>query len=73
MDSGTEKSVLWKHTQEKHQGIIPNFTCNVTGLFQGDPMLRQISESVRINREEASNLMNTKTEWNFLNLPRAKF
>jgi len=73
MDLHNEKSVLWKHAQEKHQEVIPNFTCNITEIFQRDAMLRQIIEAVTINKEKPQNIMNTKSEWNFVNLPPSKF
>ncbi|KAK3753663.1 hypothetical protein QZH41_010139 [Actinostola sp. cb2023] len=38
-----------------------------------DAMLRQISESVRISREKPEELINNKTEWNYVHIPRASF
>ena len=69
MDSKKEGSVLWKHAKEKHQGTVPNYTCNVTHLFQRDALLRQVSEAVQINKVRPE--MNTKNEWNYINIPRA--
>jgi len=46
---------------------------SVTGVFHGDPMLRQITESVRISRERPDRLMNNKTEWNYARVPHAVF
>ena len=34
-----------------------------------DAMLRQISEAVRINREGKKNVMNSKSKWNYVNVP----
>ena len=33
-------------------------------------MMRQIAESVRINRVAKGSLINTKNEWNYIKLPR---
>ena len=70
LDSKNERSVMWKHAKEEHQGRIPDFTCSVVERFLKDSLLRQVSESVRINREKPG--MNSKSEWNFINIPRAK-
>ncbi|KXJ09015.1 hypothetical protein AC249_AIPGENE13966 [Exaiptasia diaphana] len=70
VDSNTrEHSVLKRHCSEKHGGILQDFVMNVTGTYNQDRMLRQITESVRIKREGRS--MNTKTEWNTVLIPRA--
>ena len=42
---------------------------SVTGQFKNDAMLWQVSEEVKINREEKRNVMNSKNEWNYINLP----
>ena len=42
----------------------------VTGQYRGDPMKRQIAESVRI--EEEDDLLNRRDEWRHVNLPRIK-
>ncbi|KXJ14577.1 hypothetical protein AC249_AIPGENE4819 [Exaiptasia diaphana] len=71
VDSNTrEHSILKKHCSEKHGGILQDFVMNVTGTYNQDPMLRQITESVRIKREGRRS-MNTKTEWNTVLIPRA--
>jgi len=44
---------------------------NVTGLYSKDVMLRQISESVRIDKVPEDSLINSKNEWNFFHIPRA--
>ena len=64
-----ENSVLWKHSKEKHNGSIPQFCMSVKGQFKDDAMLRQISEAVMINKEGKENIMNSKNEWNYINLP----
>lgn len=40
------------------------FVMNVTGVFRDDAMLRQITESVLINKVEEGKLINSKSEWN---------
>ena len=42
---------------------------SVKGQFKDDAMLRQISEVVMINKEGKENIMNSKNEWNYINLP----
>lgn len=71
MDNKHESSVMYRHLKEKHNEQITNFTMNVTGVFGGDAMLRQISESVKISKHDPSRLMNNKSEWNFISMPRA--
>ena len=71
LDSSGESSVLRRHCTEKHDGYVMDFRMNVLGTFQGDAMLRQIAESVRICRENQRRLINNKSEWNFLKIPRA--
>ena len=64
-----ESSVLWKHSKEKHNGSIPQFCISVKGQFKDDAMLRQVSKAVMINKEGKENVMNSKNEWNCINLP----
>ena len=42
---------------------------SVTGVYGNDAILRQIAESVRINRVEKGSLINTKKERNYEKLP----
>ena len=42
---------------------------SVKGKFKDDAMLRQISEAVMINKEGKENIMNSKNEWKYINLP----
>ena len=44
---------------------------NVMGTFQNDAMLRQITESVQINQVQEGQLINTKDEWSYFQIPRA--
>jgi len=43
---------------------------NVTGLHPNDAMLRQICEGVRIDKVPGDSLINSKNEWNFLQIWR---
>ena len=42
----------------------------MSGVYGNEAMLRQIAESVRINRVAKGSLINTKKEWNYIKLPR---
>ena len=44
---------------------------NVMGTFQNDAMLRQVTESVRINQVQEGQLVNTKDEYCYFRVPRA--
>ena len=67
-----ESSVLWKHCRSQHDGVLENchFRMDVTGVYRNDTMLRQIGEGVRIQRTPPQQLMNDRSEWNFIRLPR---
>jgi hypothetical protein len=43
---------------------------NITGNYRNDAILRQISEAVRIDDTPREQLINNRTEWNYLNFPR---
>ena len=45
-----ERSVLWKHCNEKHNSEMQKFKMNVTSSYSNDAILRQISEGVRIDQ-----------------------
>ena len=68
-----EKSVLWKHCRFKHNGQTEGiqFRMNVAGVYHGDPMKRQIAEAVRIQETPPNKLINDKSEYNCIQLPRA--
>ena len=66
LDREDKSSVLLRHSSEKHGGVIPDFQMNITGYYHHDPMLRQISEAVRISGVEREHRINNKTEWNYL-------
>ena len=61
-------STLYSHCLEDHEGRVTKFDMAVTGRYRGDPMKRQIAESVKIEAEE--NLLNKRDEWRQVKLPR---
>ena len=71
LEQREEGSVMWRHSCDKHGGDVPGFIMNVTGMFQNDAMLRQITESVRIHQVTEGQLINTKGEWSYFQIPRA--
>ena len=66
-----ESSVMWKHCCDRHERNEVSFVMNVTRVFRDDAMLRQITESVLINKVEEGKLINFKREWNYVRIPRA--
>ena len=44
---------------------------NVTGTFRDDAMLRQVTESVIINKIDEKKLINSKNECNYIRIPRS--
>ena len=58
-----ENSDMWRHCEEKHGGEIMNFRMDVIDTFKEDPMLRQVTESVRISRTDKNILINRKEEY----------
>ena len=62
---------MWRHAHEKHGGGMPSFVMNVTGVFGDDAMLQQINESVLIRNTQLGELINTRNERNYINIPRA--
>ena len=63
LEQREEGSVLWRRCCDVHAGNSAGFTMNVTRTFQNDAMLRQITESVKIDQTEEGQLINTKEEW----------
>ena len=58
-----ENSDMWRHCKEKHNGEIKKFRMDVIDTFKQDPMLRQVTESVRISHTDKTLLMNRKEEY----------
>ena len=62
---------MWKHCCDRHGRNEVSFVMNVTGIFRDDAMLRQITESVLINKVEEGKLIDFKSEWNYVSILRA--
>ena len=43
---------------------------SVTGNYRRDAMLRQVSEAVALGNAKVETIINTKKEWNYVQLPR---
>ena len=71
MSRKEDGSVIHRHANEKHCGDLPEFTMNVTGVFRNDGLLRQITESMLISKKRTGTLIDNKTEWNHVSIPRA--
>ena len=56
-----EDSFMWKHQEEKHNGVEADFKARVTHSFR-DCLSRQVSEAVYIRRSEKQ-VLNSKSEW----------
>lgn len=65
-----EDSALWRHCEEKHSVEEQAFRFDVIQTYKQDAMLRQISESVLVNRTNENEIMNGKTEWDQPRVPR---
>ena len=50
-----------------HNGRVPEYKMNLTGLFGEDSMSRQ--KVIRIRRTPPGQLVKCKDKWNYLNLP----
>ena len=61
---------MGRHYQESHDDEHQEFTVRVTGQYRNDAMLRQISESVRINNSHPDSRINNKTECNLVRFPK---
>ena len=49
-------------------GHMPVFRMSVAGVFRNDAMLRQVSGAVRISREGKKDVMESKSEGNYVNI-----
>ena len=64
-----DDSRIHAHALECHGGEMPEVRMDITGTYEGDPTLRQVSEAVQIRALPAKVLLNQKTEWNINALP----
>ena len=70
VNNKNEKSVLWKHAQEKHPDREPTYKMKVVDRCRNNPLERQLYEAMRIRNAEATTLLNEKEEWNVIKVPR---
>ena len=59
MGNREERSALWNHCVDKHEAEQQEFKMSVPGVYGNDAVLRQISESARINKIPSDFLMNS--------------
>ena len=64
-----DSSKMAQHQRDKHGGLQTSFRMDVVGVYGEDTMLRQIAEAVRINNTPDRQLINTREEWNYIQLP----
>ena len=62
LEKKKQKSDLWQHCIQKHEGQIKKVKMDVIESFKNDPLLRQVSEATRINRSNKKTLINKKEE-----------
>ena len=65
MTSKNEKSDMWRHCRDKHNGEIKEFKMDIVDTFKEDPMLRRVTESegqIRIRRTDQTKRINRKEE-----------
>ena len=58
-----EKSVMLRHSEEKHDGKKVEFTMKVLKKYQHDPLARQCAEAVLIKNMDPSKIINNKKEY----------
>ena len=63
-------SPLYMHCVDQHDSRPVIFRMEVTGAYGGDPLKRQITESVNIQNIPADQLLNRRDEWRQTILPR---
>ncbi|CAB4041794.1 Hypothetical predicted protein, partial [Paramuricea clavata] len=63
LEKKNERSVLWRHCEEKHDNEIQEFRMSVTGMYNNDVMARHIAESVRISKVPEGQMNDIYTKW----------
>jgi hypothetical protein len=58
-----EKSVMLRHSDEKHEGNVTEFSMKVHKAYQHDPLGRQCAEAVKIKNMDPKKLINNRTEY----------
>ncbi len=67
-----DASVFWKHCKEVHDSEEVDFEMSVLGRYKNDCMMRQIMEAVSIESVPERELLNERTEWNNVRVPRTR-
>ena len=65
-----DKSFMWKHASEVHEGRMVGFKMHVLQQYIGDSMGRQINEGVSISHTDEDRLLNSGGEWRLAHVPR---
>ena len=62
LENEDDRSDLWNHCKEKHDGTKMKFNMIVAETFKNDALLKQVSEAVWIRNTDESIRINTKME-----------
>ena len=65
-----EKSTMWKHVKQAHNNVEQSFEMETVDKCRNYPTKRQILESIRINNMNPETIMNDRSEWNGIRIPR---
>ena len=65
-----EKSHLHKHSIQLHNNGLFDVDVKILARCFGKPTTRLITEAIQIEELPDENTLNTKSEWNFIKLPR---
>ena len=67
-----DKSTLFQHSMKHHDGKEFQMEVKILSKCFGEPTARMISEAVLIDELNDNETLNSKTEWNYVKLPRAQ-
>jgi hypothetical protein len=65
-----EKSFMWKHAEDQHDGRMIDYKMEVLQQYIEDPMGRQINEGVWVEHTPVDRLLNSGGEWRLAHVPR---
>ena len=63
LNEKSENSDIWRHCVENHDGHVKKFKIDIIETFRRDPLLRQVSEAMRICRTPADKIINRREEY----------
>ena len=66
----SEDSYLYKHAVQYHNGETFGVDVKILAQCFGKPTTRMITEAVKIEELPEENLLNSKSEWTYVRLPR---